>query len=330
MERTTSQRISRAISFVRSCCPTLVALAVAASVCTAAPNQFVILSDTHPARGAEPQLALLKQQLLRLRPAFVVQLGDFEGGGTLIGSAPGAESSMQLFHALREAGIDVYPVIGNHDQGQDKHQFICNHQPAFNPKLDPAINPAIYERWCGQRRRWYSFNRGGIHFVIVDFNLNPAYEKDVPGETRYGAQEAWLMRDLCDCENNPSRFPTFLFMHCVGYLGCDTRARPGPVYRVLQRCPDHTVVAAFGGHWHNGQGFPPESNLGVHSYATETSVHLVVSDPEYIIATVHPDRITFETVDTKTEGPGKTGLVYYPIPGKFTSLDDRSTGPAVE
>ena len=113
-------------------------------------------------------------------------------------------------------------------------------------------------------------------------------------------------------------------------MGCDTRAGPGPVYRVLQQCPDHTVVAAFGGDWHVGQGFPPASNLGVHSYATETSAHLVVPDPEYIIATVHPDRITFETVDTKTEGPGKTGLVYYPIPGKFTSLDDRSTGPAVE
>ena len=269
-------------------------------------------------------MAALKQQLLELQPAFVIQLGDFCGGGTLPGWAPGAESALQLFHALREIGVDVYPVIGNHDQSPDKHKFICEHQPPLNPELDPAVNPAVYERWCGQRRYWYSFNRGGVHFVIVDSNLSPAHEKDVTGETRYGAQQAWLMRDLCDCENNPDRLPTVVCMHDVGYLGCDTRSGPGPVYRVLQNCYDHPVVAAFGGHWHNGMGFPPENNLGIHSYATEASAILVIDNPEYIIATVHADRITFETVDTVTGGPGKAGLVYYPIPGKFTSLDDRS------
>jgi hypothetical protein len=52
-----------------------------------------------------------------------------------------------------------------------------------------------------------------------------------------------------------------------------------------------------------------------------------VDNPEYIVATVHPDKVSFDKVDTKTGGPGKTPIVYYPIPGKFTSLDDRSQGP---
>jgi hypothetical protein len=302
----------------------LLALASAASP---APNQFVILSDIHPARGAEPQLKPLTEQLLALKPAFVIQLGDFEGGGTLPGSAPGAESAMQLFRTLREAGVDVYPVIGNHDLGRDKHDFLCTHQPPLNPELDPTTHPAVHERWCDQDHYWYSFNRGGIHFVILDSNVNPAEDQAVPGQTPFADQMAWLKRDVCRGEGNPGRLPTVLLMHDVDFFGSDTRSAPGPVYRVLQDCPDVPVVAAFGGHWHHGEGFPPENNLGVRSYATEASVHLVVPNPEYIIATVHPDRITFRTVDTRTGGPGKTGLVYDPIPGRFGDLAARAAAP---
>jgi hypothetical protein len=274
----------------------------------AATNQFVILSDIQPARGAEYQVGLLEDQLLQIDPAFVIQLGDFEGGGSLPGWMEGADSALQIFHALREARIDVYPVIGNHDQGIDKHRYICNHEPPLNPELDPALNPDIHERWCGSRRYWYSFNRFGVHFVIIDSNLNPSHEA-------YSAQIEWLRRDLCRGEGNPNRLPVVLLMHDVGYLGCDTRSGPGPVYRILEECPDHPVVAAFGGHWHSGQTFPPENNLGVLCYATEASSILTIDNPEYIVATLHQDRITFESVDTKTGGPGKTGLVYLPLAG---------------
>lgn len=296
----------------RSGCPILasrravaLALALLSLAAHAASTRFVILSDTHPARGAEPQLALLQAQLITLAPEFVIHLGDFEGGGALPGWMPGAESSLQLFHALREAGIEVYPVIGNHDLGGRKHEFICDHRPPLNPEFDAELNAAVHDRWCGARKYWYSFERAGIRFVVLDSNLNAGH----PG---FEEQLAWFEDELCPADSS-YRTPTVLLMHDVGYFGCDTRSNPGTVYHRLARMPDHPVVAAFGGHWHSGQAFPPENNLGVLVYATEASVHLVVDDPEYIVATVGEDRVTFDTVDTKTGGPGKTGLVYLPI-----------------
>lgn len=321
MSRTeVSRRASRLIIVARLLSNALAILAVAASASFSASNQFVILSDIHPARGAEPQLALLLEQLLELKPEFVVTLGDMNGDPEPDAGPDDLNHAMQLFHRLREAGIEIYPTVGNHD-GNPKINYICNHTPPMNIEFDPAFNPTVAERWCGRRRFWYSFNRGGIHFAIINSSVSSG--RSPSGESPWEAMRGWMVRDLCEHASNPNRFPTLVFMHHPQWITRD-RGCGGPLFRLLSECPDNAVAAVFGGDWHAGWNFPPESNLGIQVYATEASVHLVVDDPEYIIATVHPDRITFEKVDTKTGGRGKTGIVYYPIPGKFTSLDDRS------
>ena len=317
MSRTeVSRRASRLTIGARSLFIALGILAVAASASFSASNQFVILSDIHPARGAEPQLALLLDQLLELRPAFIVTLGDMDGDPEPDAGPDDLNHAMQLFHRLREAGIEIYPTIGNHD-GNPKINYICNHTPPMNIEFDPAVNPIVAERWCHDRRFWYSFNRGGIHFAIINSNVGP-------GHAQWEGMREWMVRDLCEHASNPNRFPTLLFLHHPQWMTGDRGCTSRPAYRLLAECPNNTVAAVFAGDWHSGRNFPPESNVGIQVYATEASVHLVVDNPEYIVATVHPDRITFEKVDTKTGGPSKTNIVYYPIAGNFTSLANRS------
>jgi hypothetical protein len=310
-------RISRAACLFVIAVAALIGL-VGAAFC--APNQFVILSDMHPARGAEPQLALLLDQITKLKPAFVITLGDMDGDPPPDAGPDELNHAVQLLRRLRQAGIEVYPTIGNHD-GAPKINYICATTPPLNQEFDPAVNPEVAKRWCGQHQFWYSFNRGGIHFAIIDSNVGP-------GNERYAAMRDWMERDLCEHASNPNRFPTLLFMHHPEYMTGDRGYTARPVHALLSGCLDHAVAAVFAGHWHYTQYFPPENNAGVQVYATTASVHVQVDDPEYMVATVHPDRISFEKVDTKTGGPGKTEIVYYPIPGKFTSLDDRSQGSA--
>jgi hypothetical protein len=305
----------------------LVSLAALASASWAAPNQFVILSDIHPNRdprggGRIAQMASLTQQLLQLRPAFVVQLGDFCGDPGPEPDLSRLEHGVQIFHRLREAGIDVYPVMGNHDiEGDSKIRFLCAHDPPFNPELDPTLNRLVYDRWCRDHRYWYSFDRGGIHFVIVDSNARVEERSRGPGESRWDAVQSFLARDLCQVQDSGDRLPTLVFVHNPHYMiGKSKHYETRPLYRVLTKCPDHTVAAVFGGDWHRYQYFAPEENLGVHTYATPPSIHEPVNHPEYIVATVNPDRITFSTVDSIAGGPGTSGAVYHPIPGRFTSL----------
>ena len=316
----------------------LAALAVllgTASASWAAPNQFAIVSDIHPSAdpkggGREAQMRSLTEQLVKLNPTFVIQLGDFCGDPGADPDLSRLEHGVQIFHRLREAGIDVYPVMGNHDiETDNKINFLCGHTPPFNPELDPKLNQVVYDRWCRQHRYWYSFNRGGIHFVIIDSNLSP--KTDPGGEPPLEAMQSFMARDLCQHQNNPNQFPTLVFLHHPEYMtgdrGCTGRPLRRALAQGLEQGLGHTVAAAFAGHWHYYQYFPAEEQLGVQVYATPPSVHSERHNPEYIVATVEADRITFATVDTATGGPGKSGAVYYPIAGKFTSLDDRSAKP---
>ena len=305
----------------------LAALAAMASASSAAPNQFVILSDIHPNRdprggGRVAQMASLTTQLLELHPAFVIQLGDFCGDPGPDPDLSRLEHGVQIFHRLREAGIDVYPVMGNHDiEGDSKTQFLCAHNPPFNPELDPEVNQVVHDRWCRDNRYWYSFDRGAIHFVIIDSNARVEERSRGPAESRWHAVASFLACDLCQRQSNSDRLPTLVFLHHPQYMTGNRKFyEERPLYQVLSQCPDHTVAAVFGGDWHRYEHFRGEDNLGVHVYATPPSIHEPANSPEYIVATVEPGKITFRTVDSITGGPGKSGAAYYPIVGKFTNL----------
>jgi hypothetical protein len=303
--------VSRAIgqrAWLAAVCVWLAAV-VAAGVARAADNQFVILSDMHRYPPEERQLTKLTDALLALRPAFVVTLGDMDTEWGEFGEQPIDGNLPQMFHRLVAAGIGLYPCMGNHDTGTEKTEFFCTHQPPINPEFDAKLNPATHDRWCRDHEYWYSWNRGGIHFVVLQTS----------GVEDINKMLAWAEDDLCRNASNPDHFPTLIFLHYASWIFCE-RGCHGALYELLTRCPENTVAAVFAGDSHKWHYYPAEANLGIPVYETTAATHWEIPYPEYIVATVGPRRITFEALDTRTGAPSLNGAFYYPIEGRFGSL----------
>jgi len=263
----------------------------AAGLCGAAINQFVILSDTQNIEGVDR----MTREIIDLSPPFVVAVGDVPSS---------FDPRVRHFQRLREAGIEIHIAMGNHDRGPKA--ALRSHLPPypFNGEVDPVL------RFVVENKYYYSFNRGGIHFCVVDTCTDDKEQ-----------EFAWLEADLVRHVNNPQHYPTLVFMHYPEWMLNQGQGKVGPIYRILSEHPDeHTVKAAFAGHTHKGNRYPPEQTLGIPFYTLYPSapfggdVHT-----EYIIAAVHPDRIVFERRVVLDDG--KSGdFVIDPVEGEFESL----------
>lgn len=152
-------------------------------------------------------------------------------------------------------------------------------------------------------------------------NLEPA--KEAARKARWEIQERWLQDDLCKHVNNPNRLPTLVFLHHPEYMTGDRGFVSRPLFGVLESCRDaQTVKAVFGGHWHYGQSFPAERNLGADVYAVPVSVHPETRPLEFIVADVHNDQIILTPYDVLTgkPRPDPKPVHYRPIPGQFSNL----------
>jgi len=257
-----------------------------------APNQFVIISDTQNIEGVDQ----MTREIIGLAPPFVIAVGDMPSG---------FDPRPDLFRRLREANIPIHIAMGNHDGGTRIAVRSSLPPYPFNDAVDPAL------RFVVENKYYYSFNRGGIHFVIVD-----TCTADAEQETK------WLEADLIRHVNNPKKHPTLLFMHYPDWMiGKDARTG-GPVYRVLAAHPDnHTVKAAFAGHTHTGKHYPPEETLGIPLYSLYPSAPFGKdTHTEYVVATIAPKAITFERKAILDEGRGKD-FVIHPVKGEFGGLD---------
>lgn len=306
------------------------------------PNRFVILSDLHPHPDQYETLDRLVEHVVALRPAFVIVLGDV-GSDQVPGLSEREIAAIRVsFNRLRSAGIEIYPVMGNHDVHPRveaiKTQWFCSPTPLpLNPILDRSSNTEAAHRFLHGGPYDYSFDRGGIHFVILDSNCVPPQPNWTPERARsdtprWNVHERWMADELCQNANHPSRPPTLIFLHHPEYMTGDRRMDERPLYHALRGCEKgHQVKAVFGGHWHYGQNFPPDSNLGVQVYATPASVHPKPERIEFIVAEVSDERITFEPRDSVT-GEVRTSdapVKYAPITGRFGSLSSPpATRPA--
>jgi 3',5'-cyclic AMP phosphodiesterase CpdA len=118
---------------------------------------------------------------------------------------------------------NYFAVVGNHD--------VENNYALWHKYWDLPNN-----------ERWYSFDRGGAHFIVVD-NVN---SRDTWGSL--GAeQEAWLDADLED--NCDEASFCFVFMHVPPVSWNEGLALNGQRWLSLLR--QHGVDAIFAGHIHN-------------------------------------------------------------------------------
>lgn len=296
------------------------------------PNRFVILSDLHPHPSAYEQVDTLVERVIALRPAFALVLGDIGGDAPEI-STREMEKIRAGFRRLRDAGIEVYPVMGNHDvhprvEGPKVDWFLEQKPTPLNPLFDASKKTPAYEAFERHGPYNYSFNRGGIHFVVVDSNTIPPKgnlepQREAERKARWEIQERWLKDELCGHVNNPKRLPTLVFLHHPEYMTGDREMVSRPLYRVLESCREgQTVKAVFGGHWHYGQNFPADGNLGAEVYAVPVSVHPDSRPIEFIVADVQPDQIVLTPHDVLTGRPrtDPKPLQYRPIPGRFGNV----------
>lgn len=304
------------------------------------PNRFVILSDLHPHPSAYEQVDRVVDQVVAVRPAFAIVLGDI-GGDAPESSTREIETLRAGFRRLREAGIEVYPVMGNHDvhprvEGP-KVAWLCGQEPLpLNPLFDARRGGEARQRFLAHGPYDYSFNRGGIHFAIVDSNVLPPKDNVDPArkalaQQRWETHQRWMIDDLCKHANNPQRFPTLVFLHHPEYASGDRGMQARPLYRVLAECADsHTVKAVFGGHYHYGQVWPPEANAGAYVYATPPTVHSDSRPIEFIVAEVRDDAVTFVPCDSLTGRPRTAAapVAYRPLDGRFGSLRSPAPAPA--
>ena len=113
---------------------------------------------------------------------FVIQLGDF---------ALPRKVNQKFINTWNNYKGIKYHVLGNHDMVD------------FGFKKDQTMN------WWGMKKRYYSFDKGGIHFIILDGNdknpddWNEYYYRYIGNE-----QKNWLENDL----RNTS-LPVIIFSH---------------------------------------------------------------------------------------------------------------------
>lgn len=297
------------------------------------PNRFIILSDLHPHPDAFEQVDILADHVIALQPAFVFVLGDICGHDLSGVSEREIEVVREAFNRMRAAGIEIFPIMGNHDvhrrAEEIKVEWFSSQEPLpLNHLFEANRNTPAYRAFRDRGPYNYAFTAGGIHFAVVDSNIIPPREswdaERIQRERpRWEAHRKWMEDHLCGRVTNPDGYPTIVFLHHPEYMTGDRRMVERPLYRVLAECEaTHTVRAVFGGHWHYGYNWPRGHNLGVDVYATPASVHGLDSPVEFIVADVSEGQITFEPRETVTGRVrrDREPVKYFPVYGSFGAL----------
>jgi len=181
------------------------------------PFKFVVVGDTRSGHEIHRKIC---EQIAKWDPAFVVNTGDlvadgqdpalwdtfFEVAGPLLRQAP------------------YYPCLGNHEHNANLY---------FGYFVLP------------EKERWYSFDYGNSHFIVLDSN-EPFLSSQ--------AQRQWLLDDLAKA--GKSLF-TFVIFHHPMFSGTAGLGRRLAAREVRQKLADiveeYGVDVVFVGHDHNYQ-----------------------------------------------------------------------------
>ncbi len=219
---------------------------------TAAPGPFtfVVMGDNGQAtQGARDVAAALQNE----RAAFLIGLGDLA-----YNNATYAEFERNYFETLRGvmAKLPVFPVLGNHEY--------------FTPRAVPAL--AVHSVPAGtvpvaDRGRYYSFDWGDVHFVVLD--TNDPLEASIKGT---GRMLDWLDNDL----ESTRKFWRVACFHHPAYPNDHHKDDPITTVvrdRVIPILEKYDVQLVLSGHEHNYQRTRPIRN-GAFVDANVGAIHL--------------------------------------------------------
>jgi predicted MPP superfamily phosphohydrolase len=252
------------------------------SVFSATGLRFGIVTDIHYA-DADPQFnRYFRESIDKLtecvefmneqKVEFLIELGDFKDQNT----PPDEEKTISYLQTIersfRKFNGPTYHVLGNHDMDSiSKKQFLQN---VANTDV-PAEST------------YYSFDRKGIHFIVLDANFLASGAEYDHGNYEWNetyvseAELAWLRKDLA-----ATKLPSIVFCHQqLGGLGATDVKNADKVRAILQE--SGKVLAGFDGHNHGGGHKAIE---GIHYYTLKALVDGSGKDNgSYAIVEVKPD-----------------------------------------
>jgi len=161
--------------------------------------------------------------ILSFKPSVVFTVGDSVNDGN-------DPIQWKLFNDINEPLLktaDYFPALGNHEK----------ESPLYFDNF-PFLN----------HKRWYSIEREGIHFIILDSNFDLR-----PGSDQYN----WLAADLKGIKGEV-KFRIAIFHHPIFDVGFHEADEKGLKPILLPLFQKYGICAVFSGHDHNYQRFKYE------------------------------------------------------------------------
>jgi len=185
--------------------------------------RFGVCADVHKdiMHDADQRLQFFIDQMNEQNVDFIIQLGDF--------CQPSAKNENFLKIWSSFSGPQHH-VLGNHD-------------------MDSGFSKEQTVKGWGMPSRYYSFNKGAYHFVILDGN-DPS-DPPISGYTRYiGAeQRRWLAADLA-----AAKLPAIVFSHQSMEDEIEGVVNKAEMRKILETAKFENgrqkVIACFSGHHH--------------------------------------------------------------------------------
>ncbi|RPE09251.1 hypothetical protein EGT74_19825 [Chitinophaga lutea] len=269
------------------------------------PLRIGVISDLHHmqfGKNEVPRMTAFMDAVLKSSPDFIIQCGDFI---TQLKQTEGILEQWNRFSGPK------YHVLGNHDMD------FCDKKTMM--------------QLLGMEQRYYSFDRGGYHFVVMDRNFLKRDDGTLAdyASSNWGplpapqrsfsdaAQLAWLRDDLA-----AAKHPVIVFMHQPVFLSdyYDELGNADEILAIFDETNlrareagrNNEVTAVFMGHDHDDRH--AERN-GVHYFIINSASYLYsgkalyYADPLFAFITLHPaGRLTIE---------GKASTYRDPVPDKI-------------
>ena len=216
----------------------------------AKPLRFGLITDVHKdvMHDADDRLRAFIGDMNTAKVDFIAQLGDF---------------------CVRKAANQGFLDIWNSFQGPRYH-VLGNHDTDGGYKREQTV------AWWKMPARFYSFDQGGLHFVILDGNDRP--EDHAGGYPRFIAEDQldWLRNDLKD-----TNLLTVVFVHQSLERPEEGGVQNGAAVRSIleeanANAGQRKVIACFSGHHH--RDYVRQINDIVYPQINSASYHWVGGD----------------------------------------------------
>jgi calcineurin-like phosphoesterase family protein len=273
--------------------------------------RFGICTDVHKdiMHDADDRIGSFIEEASGRDLDFIIQLGDF---------VRPYEYNLEFLSVWNSYPGESYHVIGNHEP-------------------DGGFSKEDVVEFLGMPGMYYSFNKNGFHFIVLDGNdQNPSPDRP-PGYSRYIGEEQieWLKNEISTTEKN-----IIIFSHqsLENENGIDNKRQIRNIFEEENRSAGFKkILACFSGHHHtdyavniNGIYYIQVNSMSynwvggdyqVIRYSEETDQEypwikytIPYKDPLYAFVEINNEAIIIEGRETTFVGPGPDELGMPPRP----------------